>query len=223
MRKGFTLIELLVVIAIIAILAAILFPVFAKAREKARQTSCLSNVKQIALGVMMYAQDYDEHLPIGWNVGTNGQCSGNVAVNNGQWTYRGAIYPYVKNTQLFFCPSGSDVAGCRIYGWNPNLNGRGMARIQRPANVSLIAESASWSTPVPGNRLDPESWGEPGGNSHWQVAWPGQGPYEGTGCNPCTRRPWALHNGGLNVGFCDGHGKWIKGTNLVSDSSFWDG
>ncbi len=63
MRKGFTLIELLVVIAIIAILAAILFPVFAKAREKARQTSCLSNMKQIGLASMMYAQDYDERLP----------------------------------------------------------------------------------------------------------------------------------------------------------------
>ena len=62
-RRGFTLIELLVVIAIIAILAAILFPVFAKAREKARQTSCLSNVKQLGLGLMMYAQDYDEKLP----------------------------------------------------------------------------------------------------------------------------------------------------------------
>ncbi len=63
-RKGFTLIELLVVIAIIAILAAILFPVFARAREKARQTSCLSNLKQLSLGVLMYAQDYDERLPM---------------------------------------------------------------------------------------------------------------------------------------------------------------
>lgn len=70
-EKGFTLIELLVVIAIIAILAAILFPVFARAREKARQTSCLSNLKQLALGVLMYTQDYDEILPTadcqGWD------------------------------------------------------------------------------------------------------------------------------------------------------------
>ena len=72
MRKGFTLIELLVVIAIIAILAAILFPVFAKAREKARQTSCLSNVKQIALGMLMYAQDYDERLCAGYVYGIGG-------------------------------------------------------------------------------------------------------------------------------------------------------
>jgi len=69
MRRGFTLIELLVVIAIIAILAAILFPVFARAREKARQTSCLSNVKQIVLAALMYCQDYDETIAIGWEDG----------------------------------------------------------------------------------------------------------------------------------------------------------
>jgi prepilin-type N-terminal cleavage/methylation domain-containing protein len=99
-RRGFTLIELLVVIAIIAILAAILFPVFARAREKARQTSCLSNLKQITLGTLMYAQDFDEMLPQG-----------------GHWLYIGgvrtmmywtrAIEPYLKNTQLLMCPSSS--------------------------------------------------------------------------------------------------------------------
>jgi len=72
MRKGFTLIELLVVIAIIAILAAILFPVFARAREKARQTSCLSNVKELGLGLMMYVQDYDECFPYGRHTDTSG-------------------------------------------------------------------------------------------------------------------------------------------------------
>ena len=71
-RRGFTLIELLVVIAIIAILAAILFPVFAKAREKARQASCLSNVKQMCLALMQYAQDYDETLPQGQEVSWSG-------------------------------------------------------------------------------------------------------------------------------------------------------
>ncbi len=99
MRRGFTLIELLVVIAIIAILAAILFPVFAKAREKARQTSCLSNVKQLILGVMQYAQDYDERIPKHGThcnaPGVGGDGTGNVD-DRCQWD---KIEPYVKNTQ----------------------------------------------------------------------------------------------------------------------------
>jgi len=89
---------LLVVIAIIAILAAILFPVFAKAREKARQASCQSNLKQLALASLMYAQDYDGIVP-GWNFGSN--CS-NPGV--GAW-WKHVIYPYVKNGQLYICPS----------------------------------------------------------------------------------------------------------------------
>jgi prepilin-type N-terminal cleavage/methylation domain-containing protein/prepilin-type processing-associated H-X9-DG protein len=96
--SGFTLIELLVVIAIIAILAAILFPVFAQAREKARQTACLSNTKQIALGIQMYAQDYDETLPV---AGVNSQC-------RGRWQWQ--IFSYVKNEQVFTCPNIPDNA-----------------------------------------------------------------------------------------------------------------
>ena len=96
--KAFTLIELLVVIAIIAILAAILFPVFARARENARKISCLSNLKQIGLGVMQYAQDYDErYLPIG-NECNAGNCKG--------WHY--LLQPYVKSTQIFKCPSNTN-------------------------------------------------------------------------------------------------------------------
>ncbi len=97
--SAFTLIELLVVIAIIAILAAILFPVFAQAREKARQTSCLSNMKQIGTGIMMYVQDYDETYPQAyWYKNDAGDANGYM-----QWS--GMIQPYVKNATLFVCPS----------------------------------------------------------------------------------------------------------------------
>lgn len=95
---GFTLIELLVVIAIIAILAAILFPVFAQAREKARQSACLSNAKQLASAISMYTQDYDEALPMGGYTPTSGA--------SGRW-FRD-IFPYVKSLNVFICPSKSD-------------------------------------------------------------------------------------------------------------------
>ena len=98
-RVGFTLIELLVVIAIIAILAAILFPVFSRAREKARQASCTSNLKQIGLASGMYNNDYDEkHIPMWTQSWFQGQ-SGRV------W-WMGLAQPYVKNVQMFGCPTG---------------------------------------------------------------------------------------------------------------------
>ncbi len=101
-RRGFTLIELLVVIAIIAILAAILFPVFAQAREQARKTVCLSNCKQITLGVLMYVQDYDESVPPGadW-AGHRGDSGGDAQA----LTWPQLIQTYIKNWNLFRCPS----------------------------------------------------------------------------------------------------------------------
>src|SRR5262245_24681814 len=108
LRRGFTLIELLVVIAIIAILAAILFPVFAQAREQARAAQCLSNLKQIGTAVLMYTQDYDELYPIdasscGSGAGRSQPCS----KWNPDWRPESQTAPYLKNTGVFFCPSSS--------------------------------------------------------------------------------------------------------------------
>ena len=125
-RNAFTLIELLVVIAIIAILAAILFPVFAQAREKARQSSCLSNTKQMGLGIMMYTQDYDETYPQAYWY-TN-DTDGSAGYN--QWS--GLIQPYVKNIGIFVCPSDPNKG---IVPTNPGLD------LQAP-RISYVANSA---------------------------------------------------------------------------------
>lgn len=181
-RKGFTLIELLVVIAIIAILAAILFPVFARAREKARQSSCLSNVKQLVLGVMMYAQDYDETLPGYHFVGSPTEYN--------QWFE--VIEPYVKNEQIFVCPSDSNAdmsAGDPSYGWNYRFISYGthnpgdpittLGDFEKPAQTILMADATQYYVRGPGTT----------NQSYW---------------------PEPRHNEGSNFGFADGHAKWHK-------------
>ncbi|HXG23183.1 MAG TPA: DUF1559 domain-containing protein [Chthonomonadales bacterium] len=112
-KTAFTLIELLVVIAIIAILAAILFPVFAKARETARGASCLSNFKQIMLGIKMYTQDYDETKPPLFVY--NDDTAGNSRVEE-RWHLRGLVMPYIKNRQIWICPSLSGLASATWFG-----------------------------------------------------------------------------------------------------------
>jgi prepilin-type N-terminal cleavage/methylation domain-containing protein/prepilin-type processing-associated H-X9-DG protein len=134
-KKGFTLIELLVVIAIIAILAAILFPVFAKAREKARQITCASNEKQLGLGFLQYSQDYDEKWP---------QMGGNPNGNTLGQGWGGQIYSYVKATGVYHCPDDPTTvpSGTTAY------------PISYAANLSLLrTDSGGTSDPHPGSSL----------------------------------------------------------------------
>ena len=106
-RRGFTLIELLVVIAIIALLAAILFPVFARARENARASSCLNNLKQVGIGIQQYTQDFDEMFPMSEDATNPGNTNFDLTNvwNNLHWPSR--VLPYIKNKQVFICPSTS--------------------------------------------------------------------------------------------------------------------
>jgi len=149
-KRGFTLIELLVVIAIIAILAAILFPVFARARENARKATCQSNLKQIATGLTMYAQDYDEIFA------TNTWQDGNQAYRQCLTAFD-RIYPYVKNGQVFTCPSRGAVGPCATqvgspypyvnrcsYGMNAWISNRPMAQIDKPADIFLIMDAKNF-------------------------------------------------------------------------------
>ncbi|MCX6811381.1 MAG: DUF1559 domain-containing protein [Candidatus Berkelbacteria bacterium] len=206
-RKGFTLIELLVVIAIIAILAAILFPVFARAREKARQASCSSNLKQLALGAIMYASDYDGKFFLSADAYCNTTYTGcwyNKYVYN-----HDNIYPYVKNDQLIECPSaGGDRYSFASYGWNkwcgPDFWGRpGIkdATIRNPVRVLIFGEGGGlvWFPKDPGccgglpNRMTmnpprPHGAGDP-------------------------------HNGGLNIAFADGHVKWLSCQGFPDDDA----
>lgn len=213
MKKGFTLIELLVVIAIIAILAAILFPVFARAREKARQTSCLSNVKQLALGAMMYVQDYDEIM--------FARCSGSWTdtVNRVIWCprvgYPSLLDPYIKNTQIGRCPSVPDRNG---YGYNIILGNVAMAKINRPAEKVLFGDDTFGSFTYYRPSQGVNSWGAnfvtPEGTSSTStppITW-------GVNC------PYGRHNDMVNIGYCDGHAKvtkpldlWSNGTNTYYD------
>ncbi|MEI6499450.1 MAG: prepilin-type N-terminal cleavage/methylation domain-containing protein [Armatimonadota bacterium] len=183
-NRGFTLIELLVVIAIIAILAAILFPVFAKAREKARQASCLSNVKQMGLAVLAYAQDYDEMLP----PAIAGPITGPL------YTIFDLCSPYTKNTQIQWCPS-DPVGGV-------NYSSFGIARY-----------SYGWNGLTFGLRIVPvivepvHALSEANSPAELNTFWDGMTAVVGNNPRPL---PQYRHNDGANVGFLDGHAKWYQ-------------
>jgi prepilin-type N-terminal cleavage/methylation domain-containing protein/prepilin-type processing-associated H-X9-DG protein len=202
MRRGFTLIELLVVIAIIAILAAILFPVFARAREKARQTSCLSNLKQLGTAGMMYMQDYDE---MHWQT-SGAYMTACATANNPDGVWYRALAPYVKNIQVFKCPSDRGQSAywsatwderpgtttglypssiglsfALSYATNHNMGGAALAQVQYPAETGMIFECA-------GQLLCYERWSS-GGEARASI------------------RNAARHNGQFNIAYFDGHAK----------------
>ena len=207
MRKGFTLIELLVVIAIIAILAAILFPVFARAREKARQASCASNEKQLALGVMMYAQDFDERFPLVYDDGLG-------ASNRIIWPQK--VEPYVKNRNIFVCPSGPDAANnwpqynfAAYYGiimghvlYEGQSAGRKISAFERPADIIMLMEG-SWYT-------------------HFCPICHPTNASCGTSYCPSVDNPNTdIHNQGANYAYWDGHVKWQRDRTMESDGTPW--
>jgi prepilin-type N-terminal cleavage/methylation domain-containing protein/prepilin-type processing-associated H-X9-DG protein len=212
MRRGFTLIELLVVIAIIAILAAILFPVFAKAREKARQSSCLSNVKQQALAALQYTQDYDEKFMQ--------SCYTGAGTPRLMWAH--VIEPYCKNTQIFTCPSfnGAVLSTCGSawpgrpapsywsggYAYNTWNTAQGLGTTEygpgyggglkigamtRPSEIVLTCDVSTAA----------------GATNCYEIGAASQmvgGTLDGQVYAPSKR-----HNDGFNASFCDGHGKWL--------------
>jgi len=238
-RGGFTLIELLVVIAIIAILAAILFPVFARAREKARTASCQSNLKQLALGVLMYVQDYDERFPWAWQTLYYPDGGANYPWDM-QWST--LVYPYVKNVQVYQCPSsnytapylvnttaGDCTSGCTFVAYTHyRLNscfgqvgagpgcGPGQGGVWPPVKQSQVGNPATVVMLFDGK--DANSYANnPDGAA---AAYVGGPPWEYTSYNPTWRAPriGVWHNEGGNVAFADGHVKWLKRETLYDFS-----
>jgi prepilin-type N-terminal cleavage/methylation domain-containing protein/prepilin-type processing-associated H-X9-DG protein len=222
MKKAFTLIELLVVIAIIAILAAILFPVFARARENARRSSCMSNMKQMGLGVLQYTQDYDEKYP-------SQSIGGNGAADKDRWM--DSIYPYVKSEQLFTCPSASANHlyknvnnGRSTYGGNAqywlgtyvwNVAYWGVASPNRGSfDSASIAEIQAPATTINVLERDTATL-SPNAECAWQnIASTNTATFARSNTSPPTLNNTAFrHLDTQNVLFCDGH---VKSLNLGS-------
>jgi prepilin-type N-terminal cleavage/methylation domain-containing protein/prepilin-type processing-associated H-X9-DG protein len=241
-RNGFTLIELLVVIAIIAILAAILFPVFARAREKARQSSCLSNVKQLTLGTMMYAQDYDETYPCWarWYPSRNSAGDGfrDPSICTSPQSPPLAVYPYVKNLQVYVCPSGGTPpddgydtydAGWRFpgpssrgYAWSVTIcHAGGATSPPRPIRMADLTSPAS--TVLMGDAV--HMWGGKGAILYAESCCDGGGGWSGVDGSLDGQyagdEDWSRHNGGENLGFADGHAKWSTSSAALGNSQYW--
>jgi len=226
-QGGFTLIELLVVIAIIAILAAILFPVFAQAREKARSSSCLSNQKQIALAFSMYSQDYDETYPPGFFVDPTTSLA---------FRWEDSVKPYIKGGNvggILTCPSASSRA--YAYSMNGWLSGKSQASAGNAADTILTADGAQVQSQASKDKTDTAAYNLPrtgpifsyavaGGEAYWIPKPNFKSPKAGfdtATIDPTTQVDADLnekalgqmryrHNEGVNASFADGHTKYVR-------------
>jgi prepilin-type N-terminal cleavage/methylation domain-containing protein/prepilin-type processing-associated H-X9-DG protein len=229
-RRGFTLIELLVVIAIIAILAAILFPVFAQARAKARQTSCLSNVKQLGTAIRMYVQDYDEMYPFAANLESG-------FADADKWYGTLKLQPYVKSAAILFCPSMSKFTQYNklcTYSYNIHLGyfyypaggaysfyqGATDSQINFPAQTATInCAKPSWYYY---DSLYHSIYGE-----YYAFINGTSGMYDVARfilADPSLWDTIFIHSGGINVAYCDGHAKFNNGKYLITYAGYmqWD-
>ena len=230
--RAFTLIELLVVIAIIAILAAILFPVFARARENARRSSCSSNLKQIGLGFAQYTQDYDEHFPLSVVWPGPGAAPAGIPVG-----WADAIQPYLKSTQIYQCPSETappnpdpNSAGYTDYFMNKNAGdgAQALPSLNNPTLTILVGDSgAPAGQSINGHSNARErnngcaTAGDPAGAAPFDRFQPVCGGGPGLATN--LAGGGIRHLEGANYGFSDGHVKWYKNINSNASSKIYNG
>jgi prepilin-type N-terminal cleavage/methylation domain-containing protein/prepilin-type processing-associated H-X9-DG protein len=224
-RRGFTLIELLVVIAIIAILASILFPVFARARENARRSSCASNLKQFGLAFMQYTQDYDESYP-GYYIPTNEPAPGGPNWEPGVWYWPQILYPYHKSNQIFVCPSGvgamSNAPVGGHYGSNLLITTNVAAGVASLKQSALSGPAGTYLAADWGNIIMHPAYGP--GPDYNNFYLPGSGKLAGMPGSPNISSVYksdyqnGRHLEGINIVFADGHVKWQRSEKVLQEA-----
>ena len=210
MKRAFTLVEILVVLFVIGVLAALTFPIFARARENARRSSCQSNLKQIGLGFMQYVRDYDETFPLAT---TDDDASGDYDANFDKgWAQN--LQPYIKSTQVFQCPSEDKNYVPPLHATDywysaPISQNRTIAQIAKAAQTVLAGDGVAASSALLA--------------THGALAYKGDAPtlkYNGEIWDITEKtngKGGRRHGEGMNFLFCDGHVKWLKPETVGAD------